>query len=163
MKIIVKNKLVSWGGSSTVQDEAGKDLYRVKGKILSLSKKKKLVDMSCNVLYCIRNKVPTLIRHSAFICDKNGKKICKVARDVSIRSNYTVEGLGDNITVKGSLTGSSMEVRVNGEIIGSIRNEFFSLTDCFVIDTVDGQDPTFLVALVVAIDNIRDNARGQSK
>ena len=45
MKIYVKNKLVSLGGSSTVKDANGNDIIKVKGKFLSLTRKKKILDM----------------------------------------------------------------------------------------------------------------------
>ena len=41
MKFFVKNKIMSLGGNSRVYDEADKDIYVVKGKMLSLTNKKK--------------------------------------------------------------------------------------------------------------------------
>ena len=47
MIVIVRNKVFSLTGSSTVKDEAGKDVYRVKGKLrlFSPTRKKKIYDM----------------------------------------------------------------------------------------------------------------------
>ena len=161
MRIIVKNKFVSWGGSSKVEDEAGNALYRVKGKAFSWTRKKKLVDLSGNVLYRIRNKWPTWLLHSAFICDVDGNKLLRVRQNLSFKRFYTVEDCADDIQFEGyPLYG--MQVTKNGEYIGAIKKEFWALRDYFVLDIPDGQDPTFMIALTIAIDNIGDKSRSQS-
>lgn len=52
MIVIVRNKVFSLTGSSTVKDEAGKDVYRVKGKLrlFSPTRKKKIYDMDKKLL-----------------------------------------------------------------------------------------------------------------
>lgn len=162
MKIIVKNKFVSWGGSSKVEDASGKALYRVKGKAFSWTRKKTLLDLNGNVLYRIRNKWPTFILHSAFICDKDGNKICKVKQNLSFKHNYLIEETRDSIQVNGYIL-NGMQVTRNNQYIGTIKKEFWALRDYFVLDVPDDQDPTFLIALVIAMDNIQDKSSGQSQ
>ena len=163
MKIIVKNKFVSWGGSSKVEDEAGNPLFRVKGKVFSWTKKKTLLDMDGNVLYRIRNKWPTFLLHSAFICDKQGNKLCKVKQNFMNFSNlYAVQETNENIQINGYIL-SGMQVTRNGQYIGTITKKFWTLRDYFVLDVPDGQDPTFLIALTIAIDNIGDKTKNQSR
>ena len=161
MKIIVKNKWVSWGGSSKVEDAAGNPLYRVKGRMLSWTRKKRLVDLNGKLLYKIRNKWPTFLMHSAFVCDKQGNKICKVRQTLSFSRLYTVENCRDDIQILGTPL-SGMEVTRNGEYIGTITRKFWTLRDYFELDVPDGQDPTFMIALTIAIDNVHDKSRGQT-
>ena len=161
MKIIVKNKYVSWGGSSKVEDEAGNALYRVKGKVFSWTKKKRLLDLNGNLLYRIRNKWPTFLMHSALICDVDGNKLCKVRQRLSFSRLYSVEDCSDDIQIDG-VPLSGMNVTRNGEYIGTITRKFWSLRDYFVLDIPNGQDPTFMIALTIAIDNIHDKSRGQT-
>lgn len=161
MKIIVKNKFISWGGSSKVEDAAGNALYRVKGKAFSWTRKKTLTDLNGNVLYRIRNKWPTFLLHSAFVCDKNGNKLCKVRAALNFKRVYMVEDCRDKIDIEGTPL-SGMPVSRNGEYIGTITKKFWTIRDYFELDIPDGQDPTFMIALTIAIDNIHDKARGQS-
>ena len=157
MKIIVKNKFVSWGGSSKVEDEHGKPLYNVKGKAFSWTKKKKLKDLKGNVLYRIRNKWPTWLLHSAFICDVDGNKLLKVKQNLRFTTPYVVQECSDDIQINGyPLTG--MQIVRNGEYIGTITKKFWSLRDYFELDLPDGQDPAFMIALTIAIDNIQDKS-----
>ena len=161
MRIIVKNKFFSWGGSSKVEDEAGNPLYSVKGKVFSFTAKKRLVDLNGNVLYKIRNKWPTFLLHSAFICDADGNKLCKVRVSMRLSRVYVVEDCADDIQIDGfPLYG--MEVRRNGEYIGTITKKFWSLRDYYELDLPDGKDPTFMIALSIAIDNVHDKSRGQT-
>ena len=162
MKIIVKNKFVSWGGSSIVEDESGRSLYSVKGDAFSWTREKTLLDLNGNVLYRIRNKWPTVFLHSAFICDRDGNKICKVKQNLSFKQNYVIEETRDNIQVNGYIL-NGMQVSRNNQYIGTIKKEFWALRDYFVLDVPDGQDPTFLIALVIAMDNIQDKSSGQSQ
>ena len=46
----------------------------------------------------------------------------------------------------------------NGEVVGTIRREINLVADSFELDAKD-EDAQFLVALVIAIDNIGDKKR----
>ena len=162
MKIIVKNKFVSFGGSSKVEDAAGNALYYVKGRAFSWTRKKILRDLDGNVLYRIRNKWPTFLLHSAFICDEHGNKLCKVKQTFfNFKNLYEIQETDDDIQVSGYIL-TGMQVTRNNEYIGTIKKEFWALRDYFVLDVPDGQDPTFLIALTIAIDNIGDKAKAQA-
>lgn len=39
MKVYIKNKIISWGGGSTVLDENKNEIYKVKGKVFSPTRK----------------------------------------------------------------------------------------------------------------------------
>lgn len=163
MKIIVKNKFVSWGGSSKVQDADGNDIYTVKGRAFSWTKKKILKDMDGNVLYRIRNKWPTFMLHSALIHDESGNKICKIKQTFfNFKNLYEVKESDDDIQVTGYIT-SGMQVTRNGEYIGTIKKDFWKLRDYFVLDVPDGQDPAFMIAFTIAIDNIGDKSAKQNR
>ena len=49
----------------------------------------------------------------------------------------------------------------NGKQIGHVSRKI-SLRDSFVLDASDEYEPEFLVALVIAIDNISDRRRAES-
>ena len=161
MKIIVKNKFVSWGGSSKVEDEAGKALYRVKGSAFSWTRRKRLLDLNGNILYKIRNKWPTFIMHSAYISDSNGNKICRVKETLKFNHLYMVDETSDDIQITGYILQGVQVVR-NGVLIGTIKKEFWKLRDYFVLEYPDLQDPAFLIALTIAIDNIGDKNKSSS-
>jgi len=55
MKFFVKNKVFSWGGGSKVYDETGKELFKVKGKVFSITRKKKIYSLDKELLYIVKN------------------------------------------------------------------------------------------------------------
>lgn len=156
MKLLIKNKFVSMGGSSKVTDEAGNTVYIVKGKIFSIRKKKKICDASGKVLYRVRNKYWNFLMHSAFVCDASGEKICKVKQKFSLKANFIIEGYKDEISIEGNILGFNFTIYRNGQAIGSIQRPIISITDTFLLESYDDADAPFLVSFIIAIDNILD-------
>lgn len=80
MTFSVKNKFVSLGGGSFVEDDNGNRLFKVKGKMFSPTRKKILCDINGKKLFVIRNKFWHFFRKSAFIYNENGEKILKLTK-----------------------------------------------------------------------------------
>lgn len=161
MKIIVKNKFVSWGGSSKVEDEAGNALYRVKGSAFTFTHRKRLLDLNGNLLYKIRNKWPTVIMHSAYVSDGNGNKLCRVKEKFKIGQPFLVDETSDDIQITGYIL-HGLQVVCNGVLIGTIKKEVWKLRDYFVLDVPVEQNAAFMIALTIAIDNIGDKNKSSS-
>ena len=156
MKLYVKNKLGSIGGSSKVLNENNEPAYKVKGKIFSITRKKRICDLDGNVLYRVRNKYWHFFLKSAFIYDADGEKIVTVKRKLRLKSDYSVQGTQDEIKIDGTIFGWNFKVIKNGEIIGTIKRNFTVFVDAFEIDVDNPDDAPFMIALVIAIDNITD-------
>lgn len=155
MRVWIKNK-ISLRGSSTVKDEQQQDVFFVKGKLVSPTKKKFVCDMSGNVLYTVRNKWCNVFAHSAYVYDKNKRKIARVKHPLFSVKKFLVQGCKDDISINGDFFSPHSQVTRNGEVIGTITRQFTVLMDAFSLEA-DEQDMPFLIALVIAIDNIYDN------
>lgn len=156
MKLYIKNKVWSLRGSSTVKDENGSDVFIVKGKWLSITHVKRIKDTSGNLLYTVRNKWINFFSRSAYVRDAHGNRIAKVKRKFGFRNDIIVEGYKDEISIQGEFLSWTLDIFRNGEQIGTIRRTF-DLLDSFVLETGTEDDAAFMVALVIAIDNIFDN------
>lgn len=156
MKIFVKNKFASLGGSSKVTDENGNDIFRVKGKLFSIRRKKKIYNMDKKLLYVVRNKFFNWWKHTSFIFNSEGMKIAKVANR-AIKGGYDVLGYTDEIAIDGWGLGGYTILK-NGQTVGAVKSNFMSLVDNFEVTIQDGEDPAFIVALIIAIDNIKDKS-----
>ena len=139
---------MSLGGSSTVVDQNKNPLFKVKGKILSITRKKKIKDMSGKTLYTVRNKWLNFFSHKAFIATVKDKWI-------NVKREYFIEGMGDEIKIEGGFFSLSCQILKNGEVIGTIRRKIDMWVDSFELEA-DEKDIPFLIALVIAIDNIVD-------
>jgi len=156
MKLIIKNKIISLGGGSTVTDEAGSPVYKVKGRVFSPTHLKKITDLEGHVLYKVRNKMLKFLFNKAYIKDDRGNKIAKVTNE-GLLSFKTVD-YEDNIVIKRNAY-LDYDIIKNGDIVGAVRRNLDLLRDSFMLEINDNEDVAFFVALVIAMDNIRDNDR----
>lgn len=159
MRLFIKNKLVSIGGTSTVQDEAGNNVFFVKGKLklFSPTRKKRLYDSDKNKLFTIRRKYWHLFFRSAFLTDQNKNRV-KVKRKVSIKDNYIIEGGQTEIRIDGSVFGWNFSIYADSKLIGTVQRQFTVIRDdSFILDIVDDNYAPMLVALVLALDIVTDD------
>ena len=162
MELAIKNKWISLGGSSTVQDLQGNDVLKVRGKIFSFTRKKFVCDLEDNVKYVVRNKFWRLFQRIAFIEDVEGNKIATVRRKIfSLHDHYFIySSLGD-LQIRGNILAYNYSIILNGEEIGHIARRI-SLRDSFVLTIDDKYDYVTFVSLVIAIDNITDRRRSDN-
>jgi len=155
MKFFVKNKIMSLGGDSRVYDENDRDIYVVKGKMLSLTHKKQIFDMENKLLYIVKNKLLNFWTHSSFILNEEKQKIARV-KNRGFKGGFDVLGYGDEIAIDGWGIGGYTIIK-NGEKIGTVKSSI-ALADNYEVDVKDGEDAGFLVAVIIAIDNVKDKS-----
>ena len=156
MELSIRNKWLSLGGSSVIQDVNGNDVMKVKGKVFSFTSKKFLTDLDDNVKYVVRNKFWRLFTYRAFVLDAAGNVKATVRRKIfSFHDRYFVTSdLGD-MEITGNILQFNYKITLNGQEIGHVARKI-SLRDSFVLTADDNFDPMFMVALVIAVDNITD-------
>jgi len=159
MKVFVKNKLISFGGSSIATDENGNKVFKIKGKwvLFSPTRKKKIYDKDGKLLYIVRNKWFNWWHTRTYIFDASKQKIATIRNNINLSngSKYVVEGYKDEISFDGKFFSGQMKILNNGEVVGSLNREFTFVRDSFCLEAKE-EDLPFMVALVVAIDNIND-------
>ena len=156
MELLIRNKWISLGGSSEVKDTNGNDVFVVKGKIFSFTRKKFLNDLDGNTKYVIRNKFWRLFTYRAFVLDSQENVKAELRRKIfSLHDRYFVTSDLGNIEIVGNIFQFNYRILLDGREIGHVARKV-SLRDSFVLTAEDGFDTAFLVALVIAIDNITD-------
>ena len=164
MKIAIRNKWISFGGSSVVRDLEEHDILRVKGKFFTFTRKKFVQDLEGNTLFIVRNKFWRLFHYRALVLDPDKKLLVKVTKKIfSFHDRYLLDSdLGD-LEIKGNILGFDYHVTLNGEEIAHVSRKI-SLRDSFLLETYkdDAIDYRLLVAFVIAIDNITDRSRSDA-
>ena len=156
MELAIKNKWFSLGGSSTVQDLNGNDVMKVKGKVFSFTDKKILTDLDDNVKYIVRNKFWRLFAYKAFVMDPQENIVATIRRKVfSMRDRYFVTSSRGDMEIVGNILQFNYKILMDGKEIGHIARKI-SLRDSYVLTINDNYDYEYIVALVIAIDNITD-------
>lgn len=156
MKVYIKNKFWSIGGGSSVLNENKEPIFQVKGRVFSITRVKWVCDLQGKRLFKIRNKWFNFFVHKAYIYDANNTKLCTVKdKWLQIKGDFYIEGYKDEIKIDGKFFSLSSNILKNGEVWGTIRRQFTIINDAFELDAPE-EDIPFLIALVIAIDNIVD-------
>lgn len=156
MKVYIKNRVFSLGQGSSVVDENKNALFDVKGRAISITRKKFLYDANGQLLYSIRNKWINFFVHKAYIYDASGSKIATVKdKWFNVNQEYFVMGYKDEIKIQGKFFGLTSQILRSGNVIGTVRRQITFIADAFELEA-DERDIPFLIALVVALDNIHD-------
>ena len=160
MVFYIKNKMVSWGDGSYVLDENGQKAYQVKGRVFSVTRKKFIYDLQGNLLFSVRNKYWTFFRKSVYIYDHRGgtkQLLCRVK--APFFSNWKVVENNIDLELKGRFL-DGIYAKLKGYDIGKfyLDRSFAAvfIRDAYTLEVVDPMYAEFLIALVVAYDNIRD-------
>ena len=169
MKYTIKNKFFSLGGSSVVYDEKGEVAFKVKGSafsnIITRFHKKIVKDKNGKKLFVVRNKFwHKPFYKSALIFEKR-KKLATVTNSHLVKNGYDVVGATKPISVEG--TGWNLQIKLGDDVIGrisppsfdSVKDVVKNITDTYILEVFDEQDTPFLVAMMIAIDNIYDQKR----
>lgn len=154
MRVTIKNKLFSVSGSSGVKDENGNDVFFVKGRFLSPTRVKWVCDKNGNKLYKVRNKWINFFNERAYVYEGD-TKVARVKHPFFSGNKFVLEGYKDDITIAGDYFSLKSTITRNGVPVGTINREFFALTNTFYLES-DEADMPFMIALVIAIDNIVD-------
>lgn len=166
MQLFIKNKIVSLRGSSTVKDAQGNDVLEVKGKLITVTKKKRICDMNGNVLYTVRCRWLNPLAHKAYIYNADKKKIATVKRPAfSLKNKFEVSTDQGDLLIEGGYFSMHCLIKRGDEILGAITRKALNLTsflgeDFFTVEAGDDANAAYLVALVIAIDNVVDDATG---
>ena len=158
MKLFVKNKIFSLGGSSFVLDENKNKVFKIKGMMFSPTHKKKIYDAKNNLLFVVRNKFWKMFSTSTFIFDPYKNLVAKISNnDFDFRNKYVFKQGEDDVEIEGSY--NNFDIIKNDKQIGKISRDFSLMRDAFSVDVFDESEAGFLVALTICLDNIRDNQR----
>ena len=160
MILNVKNNLVTLKGGSKVTDENGNEILKVKGVLTSFTAKKLITDMNNKIVFKVRNKYWKFLRHSAFIYDKDGKKLLKITlRYFQFRKFDVTDYTSDSVwSIEGPIHPRDITVKKDDVKLGVIHDNFDFIRDTFSVQAEQNYE-YLMVAICIAIDNIYDAMR----
>ena len=160
MEYWIKNKIISLGGSSTVRDRAkdGNDLFIVRGRVFTFTKKKIVMDLAKKPLYQVRNKFFHIFLPKVFVCDAEGKILLMIKKKnfFSLRNDFEVLNADKTLspyTFEGNFMSWNFTIKQAGLPIAEVHRNFNIVKDSFVLSTSLTDQAPFLIALVIAFDN----------
>lgn len=149
MKLLFKQRFLSWFDSYDIFDEAGNPVYVVKGE-LSWGHLLRVYDAAGNELGYIKEKVLTLLPKFEMYIGENFAG-CISKEFTFLKPKFKIDYNGWR------MEGNWLEWEYNildsaGESIASVSKEALHWTDTYTIDVKDPQNALCVLLLVVAID-----------
>lgn len=149
MKLLFKQRFLTWFDDYDIYDEAGNTVYVVKGQ-LSWGHKLVIYDADGNEVGMVVQKLLTFL--PLFEIYKGGNYVGSLSKELSLFiPHYNIDYNGWHID------GNIMEWEYNivdskGCSVADISKELFNLTDTYVIDVQDPDNALDALMFVLAID-----------
>lgn len=181
MELLVKNKVASITGASRVFNEKDEQVYKVKGSWASntftLKYRKRIMTMDGKLLYSVCNKrIHGPLKRACIIYDSDKKEVARISENGAFKCGYQIDGATKKMEINGAFIGEGASITLDGKKIGKILSGNYKtkadgkvivgvgiLSDKFKLTVNDPEDAPFLVALVIAIDNMRDAYRRKNQ
>ncbi len=153
MRYLMRKKLFSIGDDYWIEDEAGRPVLRVDGKVMRLRKTFVLEDPDGTEVATIRK--PLVALRDTMNVERDGRAIARVRKALFApfrqRFDVDVDGMPDMV-VQGDITDHEYEVRRGDQVVAAISKRWFSMRDTYAVDVAPEEDLALILALTVAVD-----------
>ncbi|MEN0070388.1 MAG: LURP-one-related family protein [Propionicimonas sp.] len=152
----MREKLLSIGDDSWIEDESGRRAFKVNGQALRLRKTLILEDPAGNPLVKIQDR-PVRIRDVMEIEDASGASIATVKKAMitPLRERFTVDlAGGGQLNAQGNIVDHEFSIESGGTRIAEVSRRWFRVRDTYGVEIAPGQDAVLLLAVTVCIDQM---------
>lgn len=157
--LYIKQKLLSLGGKFTVMDEREQPCYFVEGSFMRIPKSFVITNAAGQEIAQITKKVFSFL--PKFYVSKHGTEIAMIEKEFSLfKARYNISAAG--LEVQGSWWDMDFSVFRGGHTIASIKKKWFKLADTYEISIYEEQEEELVIALVIAIDCVKADARSSN-
>jgi len=150
----IRQNLISIGDDFWIENEEGKRVFKVDGKVLRIRKTLVFEDMNGRKLCQIRERLLT-IKDTMVIEDPDGKDLAviKKALIAPFRDKWDVNVKGGpDLDVQGNILDHEYSVKQGWNRVAEISKKWFRLTDTYGVEIDPGQNDILILAVAVAID-----------
>lgn len=157
----LREDLISIGDDFWIEDETGRRVFRVDGKILRISKTYVFEDMAGNPLCRIKERLLT-IRDSMEIEDPDGRQLALVRKALisPLRDRWVVKiRNGPDLDVVGDILDHEYTIKQGRQKVAEVSKKWFRITDTYGVEIAEGQNDILILAIAVAMDAMAHDRR----
>jgi uncharacterized protein YxjI len=154
----MREKLLSIGDDSWIDDVAGEHVFKVNGKALRVRKTLIFEDLDGHELCKIQER-KLRVKDSMEIEGPSGDKVAMVKKAIvtPLRARFDVKVEdGPDLRVQGNIVDHEYEIEADGSKIAEISKRWFRVRDTYGIEIAPGQDDIVVLAVAVAVDAMAD-------
>jgi uncharacterized protein YxjI len=152
----MREKLMSIGDDSWIENEAGQKAFKVNGKAVRVRNTLILEDANGRELFKIQDR-PVRIKDSMDIEDAGAgtsatvkKALVSPLRD---RLSVSVAG-GADMDVQGNLLDHEYEISQGGTKVAEVSKKWFRVRDTYGVEVTPGQNDALILAITVCVDQM---------
>ena len=155
----MQEKMFSIGDDAWIEDDNGNRAFKADGKALRMRGTFVLEDASGNEVASIQEKMMRV--KDVMEIERGGRKIASVKQALvsPVRDRYDVkiEG-GADWDVQGNITNHEYEITSGRDKVAEVSMKWFRVRDTYGIEVQPGQDVGLVLAVAVALDEMRRGA-----
>jgi uncharacterized protein YxjI len=152
----MREKLMSIGDDSWIENEAGEKAFKVNGKALRVRNTLILEDANGRELFKIQDR-PVRIKDSMDIEDAGAgtSATVKKALIAPLRDRLSVEVAGGpDMDVQGNLLDHEYEISQGGTKVAEVSKKWFRVRDTYGVEVTPGHNDALILAITVCVDQM---------
>ena len=153
MRYVMKQKVLCLGDQFAIADEAGRDLFLVRGRLLSLGNQLSFTDLAGNELAFIKQRL--LCWCPTYEIYREGRQVAVVEKGILpfFHCRFTIDVPGPNdLEANGDLLDWEYTFERAGRPAGQVSKRLMSWSDTYGVDIVEGEDDILILASAAVID-----------
>jgi uncharacterized protein YxjI len=150
----MREKLLSIGDDSWIENAAGEHVFKVNAKALRVRQTLIFEDLDGNELCKIQER-KLRVKDSMEIEGPGGDRLAMVkqAMVTPLRARFDVKVEdGPDLRVQGNVVDHEYEIEADGTKIAEISKRWFRVRDAYGVEIAPGQDEIVVLAVAVAVD-----------
>lgn len=156
----LRRQLFSIGEDFWVKNAQGENVFKLDGKVLTLTQTFALQDVNGNEL--VRMKAEFLTLRPTMDIERGGRVVATVKKAFInlLGQRFTVDIAGDGeLEAAGDVLNHEFQVTWNGQVVAAISKQWFVADLMYGIAIAPGQDDVLLLSIAVAIDEMSERDR----
>ncbi len=152
----MREKLLSIGDDSWIEDESGRRAFKVNGKALRVRKTLVLEDAQGNEVLRIQDR-PIHVRDVMEIEGPDGSSLATVKKALvtPLRDRFSIDVAGGaELSAHGNIVDHEFEIEASGTKVAEISKKWFRVRDTYGVEVAPGQDDALVLAVTVCIDEL---------
>jgi uncharacterized protein YxjI len=147
----VRERIFSIGDHFTIEDEKGVPHFYVRGRVFSIGNKLSLEDMNGNELCFIEQKLLRLLpEYTLYFAGRAAATVKKTF--TLLRPKFTISSIYGNFEIEGDPWSHNFSIVKDGKLAAEVSKRWFSMSDTYGVDVAESEEPAFILALVIVID-----------
>ena len=152
----MRQKLVSIGDDSWIEDQQGRRVFKVNGKAMRIRDTLIFEDASGNELLKLQER-KLRVRDTMEIEDASGRTVATVKKAMisPLRERFTVDvAQGQDMEVQGNIVDHEYRISQGGDEIAEVSKRWFRIADTYGVEVVEGHDDVLILAIAAVIDSM---------